>query len=212
MDLMLADVTKWPRLLVSGSRVTEEQANEILIRTNAWQYAGSGNDRAWASTIAELAGYDVDDHSWPKYPQFQEWKARMGVLDLHYLHNERVQSSWIGGPHGWCRWDGTIWTTSYNIGKWPSVEEVHEDWAAIAAAFPYLTLTAQLVPNEGEGDAVVEWFVDGGEAVLRAPTTPLPVVDMEDSQMFSVLMVGGERGVSRDRLAAAIAQVQGRVV
>ena len=39
------ELTKWPRLPVVGKRITEEQANEILIRTNQWFF--STNDKEW---------------------------------------------------------------------------------------------------------------------------------------------------------------------
>lgn len=46
----MPDLTKWPRLLVTGTPVTEEQANEILVRTaNLWLLPG--NDRDWTATV-----------------------------------------------------------------------------------------------------------------------------------------------------------------
>jgi hypothetical protein len=137
----------------------------------------------------------------------------MGVLQLSYLENARIASSWIGGPHGWCDWDGTIGCANYNIGKWPTVEAVTEDWHAIAAAFPYLNLRAQLVPDEGEAEsAVVEWQISNG-AVSTVEELRDPIVRPGELSAGSLLIrfaaVDGERGVSLHRLREALRQVAG---
>lgn len=38
---LTVDLTKWPRLLVTGQPVTEDQANDILIRTDDWYIVGN---------------------------------------------------------------------------------------------------------------------------------------------------------------------------
>lgn len=202
----MTELSKWPLLLVTGNPVTEQQANDILIRTDQW--AISTNDRAWEAAVWKLTGLQPDKYNRPAWPAVDEFRQHLDCLDLHYLHNERIASAWIGGPHGWCDWDGTIGTSNYNIGKHPTIEEAHQDWTAIAAAFPYLNLRAQLVPEEGEaGAAAVEWCIAGGVAtmvedparLLRRPTDP-------DS--FRLFAPDGERGVGLDRLAVAIDQVR----
>lgn len=75
-------------------------------------------------------------------------------------------SCWIGGTHGWCDWDGTIFANSFNVGKWPTVEEVEKDWQAIAAAFPFLDLRSQLL-NRGSSEAVDEGASPVVEFVVR---------------------------------------------
>ena len=115
------DLTKWPRLLVTGRRVSEDQANEILIRTDDWWL--STNDRQWEAEIKRIA---VDVAGMPVEPRrdqtgygdegmdlFREyyaareaWRKSLGILELGYLSNSRIVSSWIGGPHGWCDWTG----------------------------------------------------------------------------------------------------------
>lgn len=200
------DLTKWPLLLVAGEPVTEQQANEILIRTDSWSIMT--NDREWQRSVWKLVGIDTDEFGRPDWRVVQALQADLGVLDLSYLDNSRIASSWIGGPRGWCDWDGTIGTSNYNIGKWPTVEEVHADWQAIAEAFPFLDLRAQLVPDEGEACVpAVEWQVRDGHAemvtpsgtMLRRPTSP---------SFMAVLTVGGERGVGLPRLELAVGQVR----
>ena len=215
----MRDLTKWPRLTVVGEPVTEDQADEILIRTNNWDWIGC-NDKAWKQMVETCAGVfgfppepswaeefetRVDrmrDHSY----KLGEFKERMGILELSYLDNCRIESSWIGGPKGWCDWDGTIGTRNYNIGKWPSHEEVLADWEKIAQAFPYLRLNAQLWPDEGEGGSLpaVQYNVRDGQVTWWE--NPLDWIEPNDegTNLFSVFLPGGERGVGVQRLMRAL--------
>ncbi|HEY9372556.1 hypothetical protein [Streptomyces sp.] len=218
----MTDLTKWPRLLVVGEPVTREQANEILIRTDSWRFFL--NDQAWETAVCDLGdeyGMPVDSMRRLKPGEYSErWRdieadkqarrERMGILDLHDLANHRIGSSWIGGPHGWCDWDGKIGCSNYNIGKWPTVEDVTEDWQAIAAAFPYLNLHAQVVTDEGEGEVAATWAVRDGEAALVEPVERIVDAEPDDVEgmVFGLMFnAGRERGVSLERLRAALAQV-----
>jgi hypothetical protein len=206
--------TKWPRLIVVGQPVSEAQADEILIRTNGWWYLFS-NDKQWERqvyAVAEEFGYprDVagDDLRGPR--AVQEWMDRLGMLSLNYLTNSRIVSSYIGGPHGWCDWDGQVGSVGYNIGKWPSDEEVTEDWEAIAAAFPFLDLTAQCIEDEGEGAPAAQWRMSGGRVDYDpAPSDLLaaPVDDFEGNVQRLISDPFRERGVSVERLRQALGRV-----
>lgn len=210
--------TKWPRLLVVGQPVTEHQANEILIRTNQWWWL-SCNDRDWNRTVQRVAV----EHGWPaeaargtdaainRTRTLMAWHERHGMLSLEYLGNSQVMSSWIGGAHGWCDWSGRIGCTEYNIGKWPDDDEVTEEWQQIAAAFPYLDLTAQCVDDEGDGQLCAQWRVRGGEVEYQPnPTTLITALTEPDTAGWAASLVFGgrsERGVAAERLREAMAQV-----
>lgn len=214
--------TKWPRLLVVGQPVTEEQADEILIRTQEWRMLFS-NDRAWLRTVADVAAEFGRPHEPERrashddylaelsnhWSLMEAWHKRLGILNLAYLDNDQVMSAWIGGPHGWCDWSGAIGCSTYNIGKWPSTEEVTEDWTAIAAAFPYLDLTAQLLEEEGEGGLGGQWRVAGG-AVEYTEEPTAQVCPPAEIERFAPLFIAGERGVSVSRLRSALARVARR--
>lgn len=203
------DLTKWPRLIVVGDDVTEEQANEILVRTNQWWLCS--NDRHWERMVYGLIGVRVDDFDRPDHKDIQAFESRHRVLDLHYLNNSRVVSSWIGGPKGWCDWDGSIGCANYNIGKWPEVDEVLDEWRKIATAFPFLRLRAQLVPQEGESPvAAIEYIVHDGEVTWRnEPETLLAVpTDLSADVVASIFTPGRERGVPFFRLKHALEQVR----
>jgi hypothetical protein len=204
-------LSKWPRLLVVGTPVTEEQANEILIRTaNLWLL--HVNDRAWNETVADVLRFEPGRLGFWTPESLRAAAEELRCLDLQWLYTSRISSSWIGGPHGWCNWDGTVGCANYNIGKHPEVEDVTADWQRIAETFPYLDLRAQLVTDEGEGDLAAEWTVSAGHAVHREPAPGDPLItDMRElGQMdfLERLFIGGERGVPLPRLRAAVEQVR----
>lgn len=209
----MKDLTKWPRLLVVGESVTHEQANEILIRTNNWWYQHT-NDHVWNVVVAQSAHLKTDDIGYLVVTR--EFRDEIGALNLQYLNNDWIGSSWIGGPKGWCDWSGTVGCSTWNIGKWPSHEEVTEDWKMIAEAFPYLNLRAQLVANEGEDtEPAGEWWIQRGEVVtIDGPTTFL--TRSEDPDLLSLIngrFYGehSERGCDVTRLKEALQQVRGNV-
>lgn len=204
----MTELTKWPRLLVVGEPVTREQANEILIRTDTWWI--STNDQAWKHAVCGAAGIALGEYGFPTRKSMAEFERRHHLVSLCFVNNDRIASSWIGGPHGWCDWDGTIGCATFNIGKWPSAQEVTEDWEAIAAAFPYLDLRAQLVPDEGASPtAAVEWRVAGGAVETSLDPVELLTrpVELGETAVLSILAPGGERGVTLDRLREALTQV-----
>jgi hypothetical protein len=179
---------------VIGQPVTPEQAAEIIIRTDRFMF--TANDKPFTEELMEAAGVERDTHGWCVYESRDRAAERYGVLDLEYLVNDQIVSSYIGGPHGWCNWNGSIFTNSYNIGKWPSVETVESEWKLIAETFPYLFLRAQLFSGEQceEGIVpVVEFQVAHGEVSTSLPGPPIPITDEPfDAEAF--FRVGRERG------------------
>lgn len=218
--------TKWPRLLVVGQPVTPEQADDILIRTNRWGWI-STNDRQWEQII-DIVAFQITGR--PMRPNSQwlttaaerteanrtyhektrAWEERHGILRLNYLSNAQIASAWIGGPHGWCDWNGQIGCDNYNLGKWPSDDDITEDWTAIAEAFPYLDLTAQCLEDEGEGDPAAQWRVHAGTVEYNPePTERITTPTNTALDYFMDTLEDGrsECGVSEGRLRAALQRV-----
>jgi hypothetical protein len=188
---------KWPAFVVVGKPVTREQAMEILIRTDSLCF--SSNDREFdkelketlykikidqsgfeseKGPILELLGIKEESESITSWKQIWDYKDKCrdeaGAISLGYLNNNRIVSSWIGGPHGWCGWDGNIGCSNYNIGKWPSVEDVYNEWTLIARAFPFLELTCQLMqheagPDDGEDKPAIEFKIKSGKVTMKEP-------------------------------------------
>lgn len=134
---------KWPQCVVTGKKLTVEQAKEVLKRTDIfftsnWQ---CGNDVEYENALKEKLGVPTD------YEQWSAWAERKGILQLNYLNNSWVSSSFVYGPSGWCHVNGTI-LFNHNIGKWPSWEEVYEDLETLGAAFPFLDINVHIFNGE----------------------------------------------------------------
>lgn len=233
-DFFNLDLPKWPALVVVGKPVTKEQAAEILIRTDSMSF--SSNDREFDRQLNEIfygveikekgydskeraikqkLGLDPDDKgSWNAcWDYIDRIMSETGQIDLEYLNNNQVVSSWIGGPHGWCDWQGKIGCWNYNIGKWPSVETVFREWQRIAKAFPFLDLTCQLMNHEVDCEEyvndipgpVVEFRVKSGRVTMKEPRSVLQRPSHGDENMFmKVFMRGGERGCSIEQFKKSV--------
>jgi hypothetical protein len=217
--------------VVVGNSVTEEQAMEILIRTDSF-YFGC-NDPEWEEELHNIVygvrSRDIDNQLKEKYgfdkekysPEFwtlkESFQQRYAPIELCYLTNSRIASSWIGGPHGWCSWNGKIGCSNYNIGKWPSVEEVHNDWVAIASEFPFLDLRCQLMNEEaGESDIIkplIEFIIKEGKVEMYEPTEILDIPSFGSDEMM-IARFGDphfERGCSLETAKEAFEFVEKKI-
>lgn len=158
---------KWPQMYTTGKPVTLEQAKEIIRRTDTFfhwpEYAG--NDRAYAQrVIAALKvpifeqRHDGDISGLNEHWKLEEaWRARWGYIHTEYVSNSWLACAFIFGPHGWCHPDGSIGFID-NIGKWPSCEEVIDEWRLIAEAFPFLHIDVTLMSGEECDSNIVPVF------------------------------------------------------
>ncbi len=196
-------VSKWPRLLVDGPAVSPELAGEILVRTDRWILCC--NDRDWRAAVYDLVGIPRQGGNPVDWRDVDALRESIGALELAYLANDRIASAWIGGPHGWIDWDGRVGCADWNIGKWPSAEAVDHDWGLIARTWPELRLTAWLLEDEGAGPVCRQWKVGDGMALAVKPTPPRVVpVEVDAATVRARFALGGERGVSPERLAGAV--------
>lgn len=232
MEKMLFEIElpKWPALVVVGEPVTKEQAMEILIRTDSLYFCC--NDREWEKELNFIVyGFkdgNVDDrlkekHGIPKgqySPEFYEIKEsyqnRYAPIELQYLDNHRIASAWIGGAHGWCSWDGSIGCSNYNIGKWPSVQEVFEEWVIIASKFPFLDLKCQLMNEEaGESESLkplVEFRIKDGKVEIYEPGEILAIPSFGTEDMIARFNdPHGERGCSLETVKEAFEFVEKKI-
>lgn len=170
---------KWPQMVVTGETVSVERAKDIIFRTDRFfsdfdEFAG-GNDRAFTKYFQEISGiseirtrvFSQYESGIRRYQALHEIESqlmeRIGFIRAEYLTNDWASSCFAWGPHGWIHPDGKI-GYSDNIGKWPSVEEVYDDWVSVAEAFPYLNLVATLMSGESceESTPVVTFIVEDG--------------------------------------------------
>lgn len=166
--------TKWPGLFASGEKVPKELASEILFRTSRWPLCT--NDHLadfqvafWLDLITEEAKeryektgeFESFIYSALSYEKLGSFREKYKILDLEYLGNSQIASSWIGGPHGWMDFEGNVGCSNYNVGKWPSLEELLEEAKVIAEAFPTLKVTFKFLGCEWcETDSAEYIFTD----------------------------------------------------
>ena len=189
--LLGVELPKWPKMYVTGKPVSVEQAKEIIRRTDTFFTHGyGGNNREYDQWVRDTIGipsdgYDFDYEAqqklsdeersalWRKRCQERDaWREQWNVLQTDYVLNSWVSCSFIGGPHGWCHPDGTIGFED-NVGKWPSVKAVYEDWQALAKAFPFITVGVTLFSGESTEDGaspLVSLAVNDGHVLLLDPT------------------------------------------
>lgn len=203
---------KWPAMIVKGDSVTPEQATEIILLTDLGfpDYTWLGNDAEYRQQVRNVVGGVVGDFDHKTFSRLREEYGALyptlKSLDVEYVHNQRVISSCVSGPHGWCDWDGTVFANTHNIGKWPDVDNVAQEWERISQRFPFLNLTCQLFAEEAGENAdnppVVEFIVHDGDVLVREPQ-----VDLGQPQEYELSMMVGiasnnhwERGISLEEL------------
>lgn len=176
-ELLNLGLPKWPQMIVTGQSVTVDQAKNIILRTDdfltdPYKWSG-GNNHGFNTRYRKMAGLDrIKDDDWVKLLDFgAKLREEIGHIECEYVKNSWASCAFIFGPHGWCWPDGTIQYVD-NVGKWPSVEDILNDWAKLATAFRYLQLNVTLMDGEGCEDGlspVVNIRVAEGSASLEPP-------------------------------------------
>lgn len=212
--LLSRKLPKWPQMLVTGVPVTKKQALEIIRRTDTFFTCGyDGNNNDWNKTVRVMVGlpkeewWRVKNEDAAKFDKKRrDWKKKWGCVYTDYVHNSWVSCAFIFGAHGWCHPDGTIGFVD-NVGKWPTVEEVYNDWCLLARTFKFLKVAVTLMDGEqGEDEKkpVVSMVIEKGKVRLVDPYDYNVHIehkapkerDFEDSTL--ILGTGGEIGISKD--------------
>lgn len=209
MDLTTITLPKWPQMIVTGRNVSEEQAKDIIFRTDyfltdSYKYAG-GNEHSFNKSYRKDSKLDT-------LSDYQNRLLRTSINFVHaqYVINDWASSAFINGPHGWCSPTGEILFLD-NVGKWPTVKAILYDWTLIAEAFPYLELYATIMNNESMSapSPLVNIRVINGNATLEQPD--LTVHGNLQSRTHSPLsFLTGELGLPSswyDEFASKIRQI-----
>lgn len=188
-QLLNQGLPKWPQHVVTGVPVSVAQANEIIRRTDTFVTHGyGGNDRDFERALRKKLGFPPswDDYEgtspspWAdsvwrekQHEATEAFNERWRPVSTEYVHNSWIACAFIGGPHGWCHPDGQIGFID-NVGKWPSVENVYDDWKKLAEAFPFIDVGATLKNGEegfeGSDVSVVSFRVRNGTVTLVDPS------------------------------------------
>jgi hypothetical protein len=157
-------------MVVDGDKVSKDQAKEIIIRTDSFNFNSDDAEfkKELICSVNEILNANMDlsikqnsnfkeeyGLSLENRKKYNKAKEKINLIeDIFYLQNDRITSLWMEGPHGWCDWEGNIFCNNYTIGKYPSFNyyknekyfyiEVEEEWKIIAKEFPFLNLKCQL--------------------------------------------------------------------
>jgi len=147
---------------VRGTRVSEAEASEVIVRTQDWWVSSA--DHEYLCSLYDLLGIDYSQLETgfpiPSIGTTQLAQDRYGCLNLRLLKNRRIGDR--TGPYGWCGWDGHIGVEMLrlNLSEHAVIAEpnVYGEWYEIAEALPFLELECQLYGadnQEGEGVKLV---------------------------------------------------------
>lgn len=173
INLIDRNLPKWPQMFVSGDPVSIEQAKEIIRRTDRFFQCPkySGNNRAYSNRVMEALKFPKGDESDILFDKEDQWRQNWNYINTEYVFNDWIACSFIGGPHGWCNPDGKIYFSD-NVGKWPSVQDIHKDWVVLAREFPFVRAGITLMDRESceeNKNPVVSMLVEKGKVYLIDP-------------------------------------------
>lgn len=213
---------KWPQLLLVGEPVTREQAMEIILRTDPFLYGdGYTNHRDFQKAFYRDSGLDrgfifEPGHTTNQLPRLNQLsealEKHLGRIDLHYVVSEWTASAFVLGPHGFCSPEGKLFFQD-NVGKWPDVEDVYEDFVRLAEAFPFLDFKASLYDGEScewedrPLSVVVSFVVKDGKVTINAEDYGLQ--QHRRPEVFrSLISDRGEIGLPDDMLQMVAARIR----
>lgn len=150
------ELPKWPQMIVSGHSVIQEQAEDIIFRTDWFlsstsEYSG-GNNEEFNNWYREISGLNKFREKLIKnnidiFDGADFLRNKINFVETQYVHNSWASCSYVFGAYGWCHPDGNIGYID-NIGKHPTISEVVKDWNLLLNAFPYLNLNITLMSGE----------------------------------------------------------------
>lgn len=207
------NLPKWPEMRVIGQSVSAKEAMEIIVRIDHSTIYPSSNDQKWCSQVKKIIRGNISEKDF-KDQKYSFFRSIRYLDDITYIKTDRITSHGQISS-GWIDWNGSIKTSSHNIGKWPKAEEVLKDWQIIASNFHFLSLRCQLFsggPFEDKTYPVVEYIVSNGYACIKKPSDIIPkmIVRDEEEEINNSLKKNAERYCTAKQLKEAIALVKNK--
>lgn len=194
------ELDRWNAVYITGRSVSHSTAREILMRTdgNIRSMRLSTNAHEFKTHVSNAFGWSVVqawDDAWHRLndderDQFRTivgvntpWSIdelfaeRVGTIQLSTMETDLLCSCYVGGPTSWITPNGTIFMMNKNLGKWPDVKAIAEDWATLAENFQELDLVCTVMDNEWCSDErlspVVQYVVKDGTVIVQPPVMEL---------------------------------------
>ncbi|MND91206.1 hypothetical protein D3C80_833190 [compost metagenome] len=176
---------KWPQIMIVGDDVTEEQAQDIILRTDKFitgiSEAISRRFEPLREMIQRQSGMDAivkaankeareRDHEgiayFLKYHAQKHIRDALGFCSMECIHNTWAASSYLYGAYGFCSPEGKIFYCDNSRGSYPSTQAYYEDLISLAKAFPYLRFKSSMYGGEhcddNEVKCVISFVVENG--------------------------------------------------
>jgi hypothetical protein len=151
---------KWPQMIVRGLSVTQEQAKEVIRRTDkSFGPFEIGNLYSkFPARICEKIGHPVEEAGdigvLYQYDRWLDWSQKWGYIQCDFVYNNWIEKYCVHGPAGWMNPDGKI-QYGFNVGKWPSIDCLLQEWKVLAKEFPFINLFVILMSGEYCEDGTV---------------------------------------------------------
>ena len=193
--------------VVMGTPVTEEQATEIIVRTDSWKFKnwiGNLPDilRVIGIPVPDRIEYrdrkvlSVKDLVSEDLELVEKLRKDLCVLDLKHFYTERLTENIFGNRRGWCTWMGRVFENySHVVDLTQKPSELLEDWALIAKAFPFLNLRCQIMDKlrSRDKDEVLQPCLEikvkeGKASLIKNPRETLdmvPMIQLSREAMFT---------------------------
>ena len=174
------ELEKWTGCLIQGPTLSKEWAERICLQTSSFYLFTNSKHLLKEYYDVLKIGYKERGHPYDHdYYVYESDDKRIKELtkscnlieDIHYLTNSSICSASLGNPN-WIHWDGTIKKCA-NLGKWPSAQNIYDEWRVIAKRFPILKLTCQLLNGElsygnvDELEPIIQFNIDNGKVDIQ---------------------------------------------
>lgn len=176
---------KWPQIMIVGDNVTEEQALDIILRTDKFITGISESISRRFEPLREMiqkhSGMDSIvkaankkkkelDHEgigfFLQYHAQKHIRDALGFCAMGCIHNTWAASSYLHGAYGFCSPEGKIFYCDNSRGSYPSTQSYYEDLISLAKAFPYLRFKTSMYGGEhcddNEVKCVISFVVENG--------------------------------------------------
>ena len=192
MPLIREISSKWPWMIVTGKSVTIEQAMDIIVRIDGNACPGDQiynlHDQVKRDFISRSGADEISKIARYENRQSDIWRLNgeflraIKYIELEYICTYNIFSSYIYGNHGFMSSTGKI-AYANPIGKYPSMEEIMNEWKTVANEFPFLDLNVTISDqtyDENDQEVLVPCFnirVIDGAATIEDPNPNVHLFD-----------------------------------